>query len=320
MWPSLAIDESRGERVITICQFGKNDMNSGVTFRQLQVFVAVARGGAVNAAAQELHLSQSATSQALADLERHLGVPLFDRWSRRLQLNDVGRRLLPRAERILDNVGQLVDAAREPRGELRGILKVAASATVGTYLLPTLAGRFSERHLQVDLQLRLRNTGEVVEDVLRFNADLGLIEGQCSEARLSSQAWRRDEMVLVCAPHHALAGKRRLSDADLQEAEWILRERGSGTRAIFEAAARFHVDRLRVRMELSQHEAIKQAVRAGLGLGCLSRLSVADELARGELVALDSDLILQRTFSLVWHPERYRSPLWQAFKVFLLEN
>ncbi|MGC3875182.1 LysR substrate-binding domain-containing protein [Halomonas sp. GXIMD04776] len=294
-------------------------MNSSVTLRQLQVFVAVARGGAVIAAAQDVHLSQSATSQALADLERHLDVALFDRLGRRLWLNDVGRRLLPRAERMLDELAQFIDAAKEPEGVLQGTLRVAASATIGTYLLPTLAGHFSERHPQVDLQLRLRNTGEVVDDILRFNADLGLIEGQCSEARLTSQPWRQDEMVLVCAPHHPLANNEYLDDAALQQAQWILRERGSGTRAIFEAAVRHHVERLRVRMELSQHEAIKQAVRAGLGLGCLSRLSVAGELRRKELIALESDLVLRRTFSLVWHPERYRSPLWQAFKVFLLE-
>lgn len=305
--------------IITICQFGKNDMTPSVTFRQLQVFVAVARGGAVSGAARDLHLSQSATSQALSDLERQLSVPLFERLGRRLRLNDVGRRLLPQAERILDELAQFVDAASEPEGMLQGTLIVAASATVGTYLLPTLAGRFSEQHCEVDLQLRLRNTGEVMADVLRFDADLGLIEGQCSESRLASEVWRWDEMVVVCAPQHPLASRKRLSDDDLQEAQWILRERGSGTRAVFEAAIRHHVERLRVRMELGQHEAIKQAVRAGLGLGCLSRLSVAGELARQELVALDSELALGRTFSLVWHPERYRSPLWQAFKVFLLE-
>ncbi|WP_258003483.1 LysR substrate-binding domain-containing protein [Stutzerimonas degradans] len=88
----------------------------------------------------------------------------------------------------------------------------------------------------------------------------------------------------------------------------------------FEAAVRPLAQRIRVRMELSQHEAIKQAVRAGFGLGCLFRLSVAGELGRGELVALATDLPLNRTFSLVWHPDRYRSPLWQAFKVFLQEE
>lgn len=294
-------------------------MSTHVTFRQLQVFVAVIRGGAVNAAARQLRLSQSATSQALADLERQLGVVLFERLGRRLELNDAGRRLLPYAEKVLNGLDELVDAAREPDGELRGTLHVAASATIGTYLLPMLAGRFSERHPAVDLQLRLRNTEDVMRDIQRFDADLGLIEGQCSESRLVSELWCQDEMVVVAAPQHPLAAREGLGVEELQAAQWILREPGSGTRAIFEAAIHPHVERIRVRMELDQHEAIKQAVRAGFGLGCLSRLSVAGELERGELVALRSPLQLTRSFSLVWHPERYRSPLWQAFKVFLHE-
>ncbi|MFC3282089.1 LysR substrate-binding domain-containing protein [Litchfieldella rifensis] len=295
-------------------------MTPHVTFRQLQIFVAVAREGTVSAAARQLSLSQSATSQGLSDLENQLGVDLFERLGRRLRLNDMGRHLLPRAERLLDGVADFVAAAQEPEGQLRGTLNVSASATIGTYLLPPLAGRFSEDHPAVDLRLRLRNTGEVITDVLRFDADLGLIEGQCHEPRLASAAWCEDRMVIVCAPQHPLAAKGRLEDADLQQAHWILREPGSGSREIFEAALLHHVERLHVRMELSQHEAIKQAVRAGLGLGCLSWLSVSGELERGELVELASGLHLTRSFSLVWHPERYRSPLWQAFKVYLLEN
>lgn len=295
-------------------------MTPHVTFRQLQIFVAVVRGGSVSAAARQLSLSQSATSQALSDLEHQLGVTLFERLGRSLRLNDVGRRLLPLAEQLLSGLEELVESAQEPGGTLRGILQVSASATIGTYLLPPLAGRFLERHPQADLQLRLQNTHDVMADLQRFEADLGLIEGQCTESRLRSQVWRHDEMVLVCAPQDPLAIKRHVSDVDLQAAQWILREPGSGSRSVFEAAIRHHVERLQVRMELDQHEAIKQAVRAGFGLGCLSRLSVAGELDRGELVSLDSDLALTRYFSLVWHPERYQSPLWQAFKVFLLES
>lgn len=294
-------------------------MTPSVSFRQLQVFVAVAQSGTVGAAAQKLNLSQSATSQSLAELERHLGVMLFERLGKRLQLNEVGRRLLPQAQRLLEDLQRFVATAHEPEGDLQGSLQVAASATIGTYLLPALVGRFSERHPATQVQLRLRNTEEVLNDVLRFEADLGLVEGQCSEPRVRCEVWRQDQMVIVCSPDHRLAATGRLSDQDLRSEPWILREPGSGSRAIFEAAVLQRVERLRVRMALSQHEAIKQAVRAGFGLACLSRLSVTGELARGELVALHSDLQLTRTFSLVWHPERYRSPLWQAFKVFLHE-
>ncbi|MEQ5854225.1 LysR substrate-binding domain-containing protein [Halomonas sp. EF61] len=293
---------------------------SHITLRQLEVFVAVARLGTVSAAARQLSLSQSATSQALADLERQLGVTLFERPGRRLGLNDMGHRLLPRAEQLLDDLGELIAAAEEPGDELHGSLAISASATIGTYLLPPLAGEFGGLHPGVDLRLRLRNTGEVISEVQRFDADLGMIEGRCHEPGLASEVWCEDHMVIVCAPGHPLVAKGRVEDADLIEQSWILREIGSGSREVLEAAVLPRVPRLKVRMELGQHEAIKQAVAAGLGLGCLSHLSVRGELERGELLALSHDLPLTRHFSLVWHPDRYRSPAWQAFKVFLMEQ
>ncbi|MCD6005182.1 LysR substrate-binding domain-containing protein [Vreelandella alkaliphila] len=295
-------------------------MTPHVTFRQLQVFVAVARDGTVIAAADHLKLSQSTISQSLSDLERHLGVELFERLGRRLQLNSMGSYLLPRAERLLEGMADFVAVAEDPESQLQGTLNISASATTGTYLLPPLAGYFSNQNPRVDLRLRLRNTGEVITDLLRFDADLGLIEGQCHESRLKSETWCEDQLVIVCSPQHPLARKEWLDDADIRAAAWILREPGSGTREVFEAAVLHHVERLQVRMELSQHEAIKQAVKAGLGLGCLSHRSVEGELERGELISLNSGLKLTRIFSLVWHPERYRSPLWQAFKVFLIDN
>ncbi|GEN24837.1 LysR family transcriptional regulator [Halomonas cupida] len=308
-----------GYQQITKPYFGRTDMRSHITLRQLEVFVAVARLGTVSAAAVRLKLSQSATSQALSDLEHQLGVALFERPGRRLTLNDIGHRLLPRAEQMLDQLQEFMVAAHEPDDALQGMLMVAASATIGTYLLPPLAGQFGALHPGVDLRLRLRNTGEVIADIQRFEADLGLIEGRCHEPGLASEAWCEDRMEIVCAPNHPLAQLGTIDDEGLAREDWILREPGSGSREVLEAAVLPRVTRLRVRMELGQHEAIKQAVAAGLGLGCLSRLSVRGELERGELKVLSHDLPLTRHFSLVWHPGRYRSPVWQAFKVFLFK-
>lgn len=301
-------------------------MSPAVSFRQLQVFVAVARLGTVSAAALELCLSQSATSQALSDLERQLGMTLFERPGRRLRLNALGHELLPRAEALLEGVADFVAAANDPSGTLRGTLNISASATVGTYLLPALVGRFMELYPAANLRLRLRNSHEVTNDVLGMDADIGLIEGECRDNVLVSEPWCQDSLVVVVAPGQAptaltaggVAGKP-LSNSELASMAWILREPGSGTRSVFEQAMRGRRLTPRVRMALDQTEAVKQAVVAGLGASCLSRLSVAGELARGELIALETPLSLRRRFSLVWHPERYRSPLWQAFKVFLTD-
>lgn len=295
-------------------------MTPHVTFRHLQVFVSVAREGTVIAAANTLNLSQSATSQALSDMEKQLGAVLFERLGRRLRLNPLGEFLLPRAEHLLDGMAAFVAAAEEPDGGLRGTLQVSASTTVGAYVLPALVGDFCTANASADVRMRLRNTQMVMADLLRLDADMGVIEGVCHEPRLVSQAWRSDQLLVICAPDHPLARQGQLRVGEVGEQEWILREPGSGTRRVFEAAVRHHTERLTIRMELAQNDAIKQAVMAGLGLGCLSQLSVAGELERGELVALRTPLNLARSFSLVWHPERYRSPLWQAFKVYLMTH
>ncbi|WP_084155658.1 LysR family transcriptional regulator [Halomonas halocynthiae] len=301
-------------------------MGPAVSFRQLQVFVAVARLGTVSAAALALYLSQSATSQALSDLERQLGVTLFERPGRRLRLNALGHELLPRAEALLEGMADFVAAASDPSGTLRGTLNISASATVGTYLLPALVGHFMELYPSADLRLRLRNSHEVANDVLGMEADIGLIEGECRDNVLVSEPWCQDSLVVVVSPEQARekssgseGQSQPLSNSELASMAWVLREPGSGTRSVFEQAMRGRRLTPRVRMALDQTEAVKQAVVAGLGASCLSRLSVAGELARGELVALDTPLSLRRRFSLVWHPERYRSPLWQAFKVFLTD-
>ncbi|PVZ20369.1 MULTISPECIES: LysR substrate-binding domain-containing protein [unclassified Pseudomonas] len=294
-------------------------MLPGVSFRQLQVYVQAARLGGIGQAARHLSLSQSATSQSLTELERHLGVALFERSGRRLLLNDAGRRLLPLAEQLLDGLERFIEQAREPDGGLNGSLVISASATVGTWLMPRLMGRFSELHPQVDIQLRLRNTEDVIRDVLRLEADIGILEGRIHEPRLIAERWREDELVVICAPGHALAQRGAIDEQTLAKEPWILREAGSGTRGVLESALSPNTQ-LKVRMELSQPEAIKEAVKAGYGLACLSRLAVAAELQRGELVALRSALALHRTFTQVWHPARYRSPLWQAFKVFMAET
>ncbi|WP_296258087.1 MULTISPECIES: LysR family transcriptional regulator [unclassified Pseudomonas] len=292
-------------------------MNFGVSFRQLQVYVTVAKLGGIGATAHRLNLSQSATSQSLSDLERHLGVPLFERTGRRLIPTDAGLRVLNQAEALLDGLVSFVENAREPDGAIHGNLLISASATIGTYLVPSLIGSFCDAHPHADLQVRLRNTEEVLSDVLRFEADIGLIEGPCTDERLVAQYWRDDELVIVCGNSHPLAAQRTIDDAQIANEAWIVREAGSGTRSVLESAIAGHAQRLKVRMELGQHEAIKEAVRGGYGLACLPRLSVNQELARGSLVELENPLNLKRAFHVVWHPKRYHSPVWQAFKVHL---
>lgn len=274
---------------------------TALTLRQLGVFVAVARAGSTRAAAERVARSQSAASSALAELESTLGVKLFDRVGRRLTLNAQGRVLLPRAVGLLEQaaeIGRLFGAADQ------GALRVAASFTVGEYLLPPLIAGWKRAHPGIRLRLDIANTRAVLDAVAALEVDVGFIEGARTHPDLDVAHWREDELVVVAAGDHPMAG-RRVDRAWLREAPWILREPGSGTR---EAADRWLVPglgRFRIEMELGSNEAVKRAVASGQGVGLLSVHAVAEAVAAGALTRLQTPLPpMHRALAIVTHRER----------------
>ncbi len=194
--------------------------------------------------------------------------------------------------------------SRQYSGELR----VGATLTIGNYLCPRLMTRFLREQSDARVSLHIANTAEIAQRVKSFEIDVGLVEGELSDPELEVKRWRGDQLVVFCSPRHPLAKKKALSDADLTRADWIVRERGSGTRQAFDHALHGLLSELRIALELSQTEAIKGAVMAGLGLGCLSRLALTDELKRRTLVACAVPRRdFKRSFFFVVHKQKYRS-------------
>lgn len=269
-----------------------------LTLRQLEVFLATAQAGSTRGAAGRVARSQSAASTALAELETVLAVQLFDRVGRRLLINENGRALLPHAAAIVEQAGAaqaLFSAAHAAP------LRLAASFTIGEYLLPPLIARWKQAHPQSQVRLTIANTSEVLAAVGAFDVDIGFIEGARTHPEFVVKRWQDDELVVVVAPGHPLAGRRATQKA-LAAAGWVLREQGSGTR---EAADRWLgtlLGELRVELELGSNEAVKRAVASGLGVGCLSRHAVADALREGWLVALRTPLPpMKRSLAIVLH-------------------
>ncbi|HEY5805398.1 MAG TPA: LysR substrate-binding domain-containing protein [Lysobacter sp.] len=285
----------------------------GISPRQLEVFVAIATAGTVRAAAEQLHLTQPAASMALAELERVLGTPLFDRTQRRLQINAHGRKLLPLAQELLERMRELGRHAGNADDLVSGELRVGASNTVGNYLVGDLLGGFITAHPQVALKLHVDNSAAIVAGVLDYSLDIGCIEGPAAHADLELLRWR-DDLLCVCAPtSHPLAKRRRLRPEDFAGARWILREAGSATRGQTERALAALPAGETV-LELDQSEAIKQAVIAGLGLALLPAVAVAHAQAAGRLAVLRTPFLsLKRQLSLVLHRRKYRSALLRAF-------
>lgn len=288
-----------------------------MTLRQLQIFCAVAESNSTTAAAQSVALSQSATSAALNDLENALETRLFDRVGKRLLLNDSGRALLPAARALLDDAHAIEDGFRSQGSAIPISLNLAASNTVGNYLLPALLASFSKEWPGARLSLQIANTMEVATAVAELKVDLGLIEGPCHVPGLLVIPWREDELVVTAAPDHPLAreaAQSRLTVRQLRQAPWILRESGSGTREAAEQALVQHLQQLKADITLGSPESIKNAVAAGMGLSYLPLCAVQDMLASGQLVVLPSTLPrLTRKLALVHHGQRPFSRALQAF-------
>lgn len=264
----------------------KTNQRLRLNLRQLEVFAAIAREGSSRAAAERVARSQSAASAALAELEAVLGVQLFDRLRRRLVLNENGRALLPVAITLLD---QALELETLFDAEHAAPLRLAASLTIGEYLLPKLLADWKQAHPNSRVRMLIGNTSEVIASVVGHDADVGFIEGSQTHADLRVQSWMSDELVILASPTHVLGG-RIATLRQLSAATWILRELGSGTRQATDSWLLDHLGTLNVEFELDSTEAIKQLAMAGAGLACLSRHTVAASLEQGSLVEVRTRL------------------------------
>lgn len=254
------------------------------TLKQLQVFLAVASHENVSLAAIELAMSQSAASTALKELEHRFDLRLFDRIGKRLQLNEQGIALRSKAAALIAGAEELENSLTGA-GDI-GELKVGATLTIGNYLAIGIMAAFMKEHPAAKVNLNVQNTASIAAKVRNFELDIGLIEGELQEADLDVSYWREDELALFCAPTHPLAASSELQDEDLLSADWIVRETGSGTRQAFDRAMTGILSNLKLRLELQHTEGIKRAVEAGLGIGCLSKITLEEAFKRGSLVQL----------------------------------
>ncbi len=276
------------------------------TLRQLEVFLATAHFENVTRAAEQLAMSQSAASGALKDLEQQFDVLLFDRVGKRLQANEMGKLLRPRAEALLEQARELEQELIQHKEV--GQLKLGATLTIGNYLAVSLVAQFMREIPGARITLEVANTASIARQILNFDLDIGLVEGELHHEELEVSHWRDDELIVFCSPQHPLATTGELSDEEIVTADWILREGGSGTRQAFDRAMHGLLPDLQVVLELQHTEAIKRAVEAGMGISCLSKIALVDAFKRGNLVPL---AVPQRDFSrafyFVLRKDKYRS-------------
>ena len=276
------------------------------SLRQLEVFLATAHFQNISKAADKLAMSQSAASSALKELEQQFDILLFDRVGKRLQLNEQGRLIRSRAEALLEQAREVEFALMQHKDA--GPVKVGATLTIGNYLAVNILGKLLAEQPDAEVSLTVANTEQVMKQVLNYDIDIGMIEGEVQHSDLEIIPWREDNLCVFCAPDHPLANKPEITDSDLIKHAWVMREAGSGTRQAFDRAMHGILPEIKINLELQHTEAIKRAVGNGLGLGCLSRITLLDAFIRGDLVVLNPpNRDFSRTLYFIMHKKKFKS-------------
>jgi DNA-binding transcriptional LysR family regulator len=285
-----------------------------MTLEQLRIFIAVAEKQHVTRAAGELNLTQSATSAAIAALEARYDIKLFDRIGRRIVLTQTGRDFLIEARAVLARAKAAAQVLNDLAGLKRGSLAIAASQTVANYWLPGRLQSFHAAYPGIDLHVTIANTEQVARTVLQGSADLGFVEGEVDDALLTAKKIDGDALVMVVGARHPWVGRKKIAPKDLLATAWVLREHGSGTRSMFEAALRqsgIKLSDLRIALELPSNEAVRSAVESGDGATAISDLVVTPSLSAKTLHRVKFDLP-RRSFYILRHKERHTSRIEQA--------
>lgn len=279
------------------------------TLKQLMVFEAVAEHSSISEAANQLAMTQSAASMSLAQLERLLGKPLFERQGKSIRMTHWGRWLRPRAKQLLGDAKQIA-LGFEGQHLFSGELSLGASQTSAEHLLPQLISNMGNDFPEILVQVDVENSSHVIQGVLNYHYEVGIIEGRCDDSRIRQMEWMSDHLVIVAASDHPYAAQEQVSPRQLQQARWVLREQGAGTREIFDAAIHQLVDSLDVWREYESVPILRSLTQHGPFLTCLPYFDVAAAVDSGELVILNvAELNMRRPLSFIWRAESHDSPL-----------
>jgi DNA-binding transcriptional LysR family regulator len=295
------------------------------TLDQLRILKAIAAEGSFKRAADSLYVSQPAVSLQVQNLERQLDVPLFDRGGRRAQLTEAGHLLLSYGDRILSLCEETCRAIEDLQNLQGGTLIVGASQTTGTYLLPRMLGLFRQKYPDVAVQLHVHSTRRTAWSVANGQIDLAIIGGEIPpelQDSLEVLPYAEDEMALILPMFHPFTRLPQIEKDDLYKLQFIALDSQSTIRKVIDQVLTrcgIETRRLKIEMELNTIEAIKNAVQAGLGAAFVSISAIEKELQMGVLHrARIEGVVVNRTLSVIFNPNRYRSKAAEAFTTEIL--
>lgn len=290
------------------------------SLRQLRVFETAATLRSFSKTAELLHLTQPGVSMHIKQLESNIGLPLFERMGKKLFVTEAGQELLSRAREVLRTLKDAEDVLDGLKGLRRGRINLAVVSTA-KYFVPRLLARFGRNYPQLEIRLAVNNRNSVIEQLVANEVDFAIMGRSPQALDTIAEPFAQNPHVIVAAPDHPLAARRRILVETIARETFIVREPGSGTRL---AMQNFFDERqvpCKVGMEMASNETIKQAVMAGMGLSFISRHTVELELQTGRLIALDvRGMPLMRHWHVAHLAKKRLSPTAAAFKAFVLSK
>ena len=294
-------------------------MRHHTTFRQLEIFEAIARLGSFTRASEELHLTQPTISMQMKKLTDIVGTPLLEMIGKKVQLTDAGRELAQASREVFGTLDRFTMSVAERQGLKKGRLKLMA-ITTGSYFVPRLLGEFNQRYPGIEVSLKVTNREQVLASLADNLDDLYLLGTPPEEIDVVAQPFMDNPLIVLAPPGHPLAGKKKIPLKRLAQEPWLMREPGSGTRKAIERLFAEHGLEIRPRLELGSNEAVKQAILAGLGISALSSQALVLNQA-GQFAVLDAQgFPIRRHWYAVYPASRQPSLAARAFIDFLLEQ
>jgi LysR family transcriptional regulator, low CO2-responsive transcriptional regulator len=288
------------------------------TLRQLKVFEAVARNLSFSRAAEELHLTQPAVSTQVGKLEDHAGLPLFEQLGKKIHLTPAGVEMLHSSRAIIQQFKELEEAMTQFKGVSGGKLNVAV-ISAGDYFFPRLLVEFASRHSNVTLNFNVCNREELLDRLAGNRTDLAIMVRPPLDMDTVNEPFAPHPYVIVAAPGHPLAGRKRIPVSRLAREPFVVREKGSDTWNSMQEGFGDHLPQLNIAMEIKSTETIKQAVMAGMGVSFLSAHTISRELHAGSLAVLNvQGFPLMLNWYVVHRKAKRLPPVAQAFKAFLM--
>ncbi len=283
-----------------------------MTLRHYKIFIAVCDTMNMTSAAKTLFISQSAVSQAITELEKYYDIRLFERLSRKLYLTQAGEKLLSYARHMI-KMNMDVEKDMKKLHE-NGSFRVGASVTVGAHVLPKLISNYHHKYAQTEIEVFEDNTEKIEKLILNDEIDIGIVEGEILSLDIQKFAFMEDELVLICAVNHRFAESQTVEPHELEQEKFIVREKGSGTRKLFEeimAANRLMWNPI---WTCNNADTIKMAVREGLGISVISWRTVSDEVASGFLCQTRvGGIQFKRQFKIIYHKNKYITKSMEQF-------